>query len=103
MSDNKISFKTRYIYGKPHIYANCPKSEALFQLLRRGEIETYELPLIGKLGFDIEIIGDTGELSSEMDRKELAYQKITPGRIKVDNRRSYVEAVNSYRDRGDKN
>jgi|GEM_PF-4572523 hypothetical protein len=95
MEDKKMIFKTRFIYGESHIYPGCPKSEALFYLLRRGRLETHELPWVGKMGFEIELIGDTKEISEQMDKKELAYQKIAPGKLKMEAK----NILNTYRGR----
>lgn len=69
--------KTRYNNRDAHILPACPEADALFELMRRGTLTPQELPLIGRMGFDVEIIGDVKELSLNLKRTNLPH-KITP-------------------------
>lgn len=72
----KIKFKTRRVYQENVLTAACPEAEALFELLRpRNAIRPNELKWVSKMGFEVEVIGDTRELNHEMMDGELPYEK----------------------------
>lgn len=67
----KMKFNARHIYGKVHMNPACESSEALAQLLgTRRALETNELHLVSKMGFDVEIVGDVKEYKKDMKRVE---------------------------------
>ena len=66
----KMKLMAKSIYNKVHLRPGCDKSEALCELLQRG-INTNELHLLGKMGFQIEIKGDKKEYDREMNALEL--------------------------------
>ncbi len=75
-----IKFKSRFVYGQSIFTAACPRSEALFQLLRNREaINSSELSIIGKMGYEIQFVGDTHELSKELQTKDINYRKTPKG------------------------
>lgn len=79
----KIRLKTRHVYRENVLIADSPEADALFQLLYpRQSLKPSELPLLGKMGFDIEIIGDTRELGHEMISNGMPYTKES-GDIKI--------------------
>jgi len=66
-----MSFIARYIHGKVYLKPGCDKSTALMDLLSkgpRGTLETTELPLLGRMGFEIDVRGDMKEFREEMKR-----------------------------------
>lgn len=40
-----------------YFYPNCPKSQALSELLNRGQFVAKELPTLSRMGYELEIIG----------------------------------------------
>lgn len=63
----KITFKSRWLGGENVILSGCPVSEALFELLEnRKTLRVKDLRLIAKMGFNIELIGDTQYFMNEM-------------------------------------
>lgn len=72
----KIKFKSTKIYYDNVLMAACPASEALFELIgSRQYLRPLDLPLVSKMGFDIEITGNIHPLSEEMVEKELRFGK----------------------------
>lgn len=60
-----------------------PEADALFELLKpRQSLKPNELMWVAKMGFEIEIIGDTRELGHEMSKGDLPYAK-EKGEIKI--------------------
>ncbi len=73
----KIKLSTRNVYGDNVLQAACDRSEALFQLIKnRSHLKAIELPLLAKMGFEIEIVGELRALSSEMTEHEVPHNKI---------------------------
>lgn len=72
----KIKLKSRWIYNENIITAGCPRSEALFELLEnRKTLKVKDLPNISKMGFEIELIGDTQPLIKEISSSEMGYRR----------------------------
>ena len=68
MEKPKIKFIARSIYKKIYLKPACDKSIALCDLLSRGPratLESSDLAIVGRMGFDIEIVGDVKELKKE--------------------------------------
>jgi hypothetical protein len=79
----KIILKSRWIGGENVILSACPVSEALFELLEnRKTLRAKDLRLIAKMGFNIELIGDTQPLINEMSNSGIEFKlkdgKVTP-------------------------
>jgi hypothetical protein len=67
----KMKFNARYMHGKVNMNPACDASEALSQLLgTRRSLETNELHLVHKMGFDVEIVGDVKEYKKDIKRIE---------------------------------
>jgi hypothetical protein len=71
-----IRLKASKVYGETIIMAACPVSHALFELIQnRKTLKTTELHYLGKMGYEIEIIGDTHPLALEFSKKEINYTR----------------------------
>lgn len=76
----KIRLKTRWVYGENRFTPACEKSEALFQLLtNRQYIKPSELTLLGKMGYELELVGDTHELSKELEKHDMELNRREDG------------------------
>ena len=72
----KIRLKVGKVYGETVIMAGCPVSEALFELIQnRKTLKTNELHYLGKMGYEVELIGDTHPLAIEFSKKEIRYTR----------------------------
>jgi len=73
----KIYFKTRSVYRENVIIAHpeCKRAEALFRLINRNHLKPNELPDVGRLGLEIEIVGDLQQLTTEMREKKIEHQQ----------------------------
>lgn len=72
----KIKLKSRWVYRENMIMAACPRSEALFELLQnRHTLRPTDLALLGRMGFEVELVGDTPQLSAEMNKKEIKHHR----------------------------
>jgi hypothetical protein len=66
----KIRLRAKHLSGRLHLIAACPVSEALFELIKnRSTIFPVELPLLVRMGFEIEYSGDLRELKEEKERE----------------------------------
>lgn len=73
MDKPKMTLTARRIYGRIYLKPGCDKSHALMSLLSnskgpRSTIDTNELSLVSKMGFDIDIVGDVKEFKQEIKR-----------------------------------
>lgn len=66
----KIKLKVYYRYNVASFVGGCEASNALLTLLKRP-LKASELPLLGKIGFEIEYEGDKRELEREMKRENI--------------------------------
>lgn len=72
----KIKLKAAKVYGETIIMAGCPVSEALFELIQnRKTLKTSELHYLGKMGYEVELVGDTHPLAIEFSKKEIRYTR----------------------------
>lgn len=56
--------------------AACPISTALFELIQnRKTLKTTELHYLNKMGYEVEIVGDTHPLAMEFTKKEINYTR----------------------------
>lgn len=79
----KIKLKSKRVYSENLLFAACPVSQALFELIgNKQSFRPMELSLLGRIGFEIEIVGETHPLSEEMNRESIKFDKID-GTIKV--------------------
>lgn len=54
----------------------CPEADALFELMKpRKTLKPNELPWLSKMGFEVEVTGDTKELSHEFREKNFDHTK----------------------------
>lgn len=71
----KIRFKTRRVYGENIIIPFDERSEALFMVIKRSHINIPDLYWLGKVGFEVEIVGEVKDLSIEMKKKGVNFKK----------------------------
>jgi len=77
----KIILKARWIGGENVILSGCPVSEALFELLEnRKTLRAKDLRLIAKMGFNIELIGDTQPFINEISNSGIEF-KLKDGKV----------------------
>lgn len=72
----KIKLKSRWIYGENIMISACPVSEALFELLEnRKTLRIKDLVFLGRMGFDIEFVGETFQLANELVSKDIKHHR----------------------------
>lgn len=70
----KMKLKTRRVYNENVLVSACPEADALFELMKpRQSLRPNELPWVSKMGFEIEIVGETRELIPEMKEMGTPY------------------------------
>jgi len=80
----KITLKAAHIYGETLIMAGCPISEALFELIQnRKTLKPSELHYLSKMGYEVEIVGNTHPLAQELSKKDIGYVR-NDGKITYD-------------------
>lgn len=84
----KLTFRTSYTYGKSTIWAACDKSRVLCELVGRPSFTTSELAMLGRMGIEVVIEGDTKKLKPELDKNKMGHD-VEAGKITniVDNNR----------------
>jgi hypothetical protein len=79
----KIKFKSKRVYYDNLLFPACPVSQALMELIgNRPALKPMELSLVGKMGFDVEIVGEVYPLTQEMNKSNIEFKKTKEG-IKV--------------------
>lgn len=72
----KIRLKVGKVYGETVIMAGCPISDALFELIQnRKTLKTTELHYLGKMGYEVELVGDTFPVALELNKKAIRYTR----------------------------
>jgi hypothetical protein len=78
----KMRLKGQHTYGKVIILSDSPEAQALFTLLKKSSLEPTDLPLVAKMGFEVEVGGLVSELHRNLKEQDIDHT-IKKGEINI--------------------
>lgn len=75
-----MRLRTRKLYYDSVIQSDSPEADAMFELMGRKTMSHKELPFVVKMGFTVDVRGETSSLSNEMTRDRIDHNKVMGNR-----------------------